>query len=85
MLGIADRAGSLEKGKWADFLVVDPTDFGPVFDPYASLVFVGSTRDVERVYVNGDLKVKGGQLIDHDFSQIRSEVARRVKAPAFAP
>ena len=85
VLGIADRAGSLEKGKWADFLVVDPTDFGPVFDPYASLVFVGSVRDVERIYVNGDLKVQSGRLIEHDFPAIRSEVARRVKAPAFAP
>lgn len=85
VLGIGDRAGSLERGKWADFLVVDPTDFGPVFDPYASLVFVGASKDIERVYVNGDLKVRDGKPVDHDFAQVRNEVTRRVKAPAFAP
>lgn len=85
VVGIADRAGSLERGKWADFLVVDPTDFGPVFDPYASLVFVGASKDIDRVCVNRDLKVRQGALIDHNFPQVRQEVFGRVRAPAFAP
>ena len=39
VLGVSDRLGSLEPGKLADFLVLDPTRFGPIFDVYASLVF----------------------------------------------
>ena len=33
VLGVADRLGSLEKGKLADFLVIDPGEYGHVFDP----------------------------------------------------
>jgi cytosine/adenosine deaminase-related metal-dependent hydrolase len=42
VLGVADRLGSLEVGKLADFLVIDPGEYGHVFDPYATLVFVTS-------------------------------------------
>src|SRR6202012_1823856 len=57
VLGIADKVGSLEPGKQPDFLVIDPTHFAHVFDPYAPLVFVTSQPDLERVYVSGDLMV----------------------------
>ncbi len=40
-IGVADRVGSLEVGKFADLLVVDPTSphTGPIWDPVASHVF----------------------------------------------
>lgn len=81
VLGVADRLGSLAPGKLADFLVLDPSDLGPVFDPYASLVFVAGTRDLVRVYVGGELKVIDGQPIGPAFAQTRAEIARRVKTP----
>jgi len=79
VLGVADRLGSLAPGKLADFLVLDPSDLGPIFDPYASLVFVAGTRDLARVYVGGELKVLNGQTVGPAFAQARAEVAKRVK------
>ena len=80
VLGVADRLGSLERGKFADFLVIDPTRFRTVFDPYASLVFVTAERDLERVYVGGDLLVQNGTLLKQDISKVRAEVNQRVGA-----
>jgi 5-methylthioadenosine/S-adenosylhomocysteine deaminase len=80
VLGVADRLGSLEPGKFADFLMVDPTRFRTVFDPYASLVFVAGERDLERVYVGGDLLVQNGALLKQDMAKVRTEVTRRVGA-----
>jgi 5-methylthioadenosine/S-adenosylhomocysteine deaminase len=80
VLGVADRLGSLEPGKFADFLVIDPTRFRTVFDPYASLVFVAGERDLERVYVGGDLVVENGALCNQDMPKVRTEVNRRVEA-----
>ena len=82
VLGVADRLGSLEPGKFADFLMVDPTRFRTVFDPYASLVFVAGERDLERVYVSGDLLVQNGALLKQDMAKVRTEVNRRVECSA---
>ena len=80
VLGVADKLGSLEPGKFADFLVIDPTRFRTVFDPYASLVFVTDERDLERVYVGGDLLVQNGKLLQQNMAKERAEVTRRVAA-----
>jgi cytosine/adenosine deaminase-related metal-dependent hydrolase len=80
VMGVADRLGSLEKGKYADFLVIDPTRFRTIFDPYASLVFVAGERDLERVYVGGDLLVQNGALVKQDMVKERAEVSKRVAA-----
>jgi 5-methylthioadenosine/S-adenosylhomocysteine deaminase len=80
VLGVADRLGSLEPGKLADFLLIDPTRFRTVFDPYASLVFVANERDLERVYVGGDLLVQNGAFLKQDISKVRAEVKQRVAA-----
>ena len=78
--GVADRLGSLEPGKFADFLVIDPTRFRTIFDPYASLVFVAGERDLERVYVGGDLLVQNGAMLKQDMVKERAEVNKRVAA-----
>jgi 5-methylthioadenosine/S-adenosylhomocysteine deaminase len=80
VLGVADRLGSLEPGKLADFLVIDPTRFRTIFDPYASLVFVAGERDLERVYVGGDLLVQNGAMLKQDMAKERAEVSKRVAA-----
>jgi cytosine/adenosine deaminase-related metal-dependent hydrolase len=78
VLGVADKLGSLEEGKMADFVVVNPMRFGPVTDTYASLVFVADERDLERVYVGGELMVKDGVVLKQDFTKVKGEVGRRV-------
>jgi len=78
VLNVADRLGSLEPGKLADLLVIDPTHFGVVFDPYATLVLVTSQPDLERVYVGGQLEVDHGKLLHQDLAHVEAEVNRRV-------
>jgi 5-methylthioadenosine/S-adenosylhomocysteine deaminase len=78
VLGVADKVGSLEVGKMADFLVIDPRRFGHVFDPYATLVFVTSQPDLERVYVGGELMVERGMPLKQDLDKVQREVDGRV-------
>jgi len=61
LLGVDDRIGSLEVGKYADFVVVDPSapDIGPLWHPVRSYVLACSLRNLKRVYV-------GGELVSHD-------------------
>jgi 5-methylthioadenosine/S-adenosylhomocysteine deaminase len=80
VLGVSNRLGSLEPGKLADFVVVDPSRFGPIFDIYASLVFVAGERDLERVYVGGELLVRNGVLLKQDQGRVKAEVDKRVAA-----
>jgi len=84
VLGVADRLGSLEPGKLADFLVIDPGHLGHVFDPYATLVLVTSQPDLERVYVGGELLVERGNLLHQNLKQVEAEVDRRVASESSA-
>jgi 5-methylthioadenosine/S-adenosylhomocysteine deaminase len=78
VLGVADKLGSLEVGKMADFLVIDPRRFGHIYDPYATLVFVTSQPDLERVYVGGELMVDHGVPLKQDLTKVQREVDGRV-------
>ncbi len=54
--------------------MIDPTRFRTIFDPYASLVFVAGERDLERVYVGGDLLVQNGVMLkQHGEGKSRSK------------
>jgi cytosine/adenosine deaminase-related metal-dependent hydrolase len=61
VLGVADRVGSLEPGKFADFVVVDPRqpDLGPLWHPLDSYVLASSLRNLKAVYVGGVLQHDG--------------------------
>ncbi|PPF42739.1 cytosine deaminase [Pseudoclavibacter sp. AY1F1] len=62
IMGVADRVGSLEVGKFADFVVVDPRspDVGPLWHPVRSYVLAMNPRNLEAVYVGGQLVNRGG-------------------------
>jgi 5-methylthioadenosine/S-adenosylhomocysteine deaminase len=79
-MGVADKVGSLEVGKFADFIVMDPTDFGVVFDPYATLAFMGAQEHLRAVYVGGVLKVDGIRVLAVDYPAVKKEVYERVLA-----
>jgi 5-methylthioadenosine/S-adenosylhomocysteine deaminase len=78
-LGVKNKLGSLEPGKFADFVVINPTRLGAVLeDPYANLVFVTGERDVDKVFVGGEVKVEHGEMLHQDMVGIEKEVRARV-------
>jgi 5-methylthioadenosine/S-adenosylhomocysteine deaminase len=85
VIGEKTRLGSLERGKFADFLVIDPSHFAHVFDPYATLVFVASEQDLARVYVGGVQMTDHGRLLHQDMRRVETEVDRRVAASLKKP
>ena len=76
ILHIDREVGSLEKGKWADFLIVDPRspDTGPVHDPIATYVLACGLRNLKQVYVAGDLVADGIKLVSQDESALRASI-----------
>ncbi|MDX6438844.1 MAG: 8-oxoguanine deaminase [Gaiellaceae bacterium] len=78
-----DDIGSIEPGKCADLAVwaTDGLELGGAADPVAGLVFAGPHR-VDRLYVGGELVVRGGALVRADEGEIAS--AHRVQASRFA-
>ena len=66
VIGASSRVGSLEKGKYADFLIVDPhrMETGPVFDPYGTLVLACGVPNIEKVFVGARLVVDNGVCVD---------------------
>lgn len=80
ILHVEDRLGSLEKGKWADFLVVDPRspDTGPIHDPIATYVLACGLRNLKQVYVGGELVADGITLAKQDEPAIRSQIDTRI-------
>ena len=80
VLGVADKVGSLEVGKFGDILVVDPklVERGPVVDPYAAVVLACNAMNLSKVYVGGDLLVDTYRLQRNNMSKVSREVSARV-------
>lgn len=80
VLQVAGETGSIEPGKRADLLIVDPRQpfTGPVKDVAATLVFACSAANIDQVYVNGVLRVDGGVALGHDLAALAAEVEARV-------
>ena len=82
LLGIDTYVGSLEAGKFADFIVIDPNKpiSGPVWDVAAHLVFACSASNIETVYVGGKAVVKNGDAVGADLAALADEVDARIMA-----
>ncbi|EXJ82171.1 hypothetical protein A1O1_08240 [Capronia coronata CBS 617.96] len=87
-LGLEKEVGSLEVGKKADFIVLDPSGlqccpFDPDqileggVDPLTTVVYSCTGADVKTVLVDGQIVVDGGKLVVADERQIK-EAARKV-------
>jgi len=79
-LQIADKVGSLERGKFADFLIVDyrNPDTGPLHDPVATYVLACGLRNLKQVYVGGRLVADGTRMLSFDEKKVRAEVDARM-------
>ncbi|UFU01826.1 amidohydrolase family protein [Ruania suaedae] len=79
IIGVADQVGSLEMGKRADLLVVDPRrpDVGPLHDPLASYVLSMTLRNLRAVYVGAQqVADDGGAHLSAD-GRLNAEVHER--------
>lgn len=71
-MGIADKTGSLEAGKYADLCAVDLSgiQFQPIYNPISQLVYSNAGSAVTDVWVGGKHLVKRGELSTLNQSQI---------------
>jgi 5-methylthioadenosine/S-adenosylhomocysteine deaminase len=81
VLGIGERVGSLEVGKYADFLVVDPRepDTGPVWDAIGTYVLACGLRNLKAVYVGGKLAASDGKSTNHRAADATRELHARLR------
>ncbi|HHY99044.1 MAG TPA: amidohydrolase [Firmicutes bacterium] len=74
----SDRLGMIAPGRQADLVLIDTQSarWTPLVDVEANLVYCGSERDVDMVFVAGRLVVSGGRILTVD----EREVIRRGEA-----
>jgi cytosine/adenosine deaminase-related metal-dependent hydrolase len=77
-LGLADRIGSIAKGKRADLIMVNTRDIntGPFTDPYYMLVDSAQPWNVDTVMVDGRILKRGGKLTAIDAGKLMAEATK---------
>eukprot|EP01132_Coremiostelium_polycephalum_P007879 gene7879-9698_t len=71
-LGVDNNLGSIEKGKFADFISVKVTS-PPVYDPISHLIYCG-TNQVTNVWVGGKQVVKNSKITTIDEEDLKKRV-----------
>jgi 5-methylthioadenosine/S-adenosylhomocysteine deaminase len=76
--GLADRIGSIEIGKAADFVLFDASvpEWQPLYNPVSNLVYSATGNTVQHVYVDGEQVVRDGRMVRIDERELLREVAR---------
>jgi 5-methylthioadenosine/S-adenosylhomocysteine deaminase len=82
-LGLSERVGVLEAGAQADFVAVSLSGSHqiPTYDPYATLVFATSARDVRLTVIAGREVFREGHLTTVDEERLRArmtEISKKV-------
>ena len=79
-LGAGQELGSTEAGKKADLVIVetDSVNMFPCYNPYSALVYSANASNVDTVMVNGELLVRGKQLVKADLQKIRRELEQEM-------
>jgi len=75
--GLADRIGSIEVGKAADFVLFDATvpEWQPLYNPVSNLVYSATGNTVKDVYIGGEQVVREGRVVRIDETALLHEVA----------
>lgn len=76
-LGLDDAIGSIEAGKRADVVVLDPRDPAcvPQADPQGAVVYSMGSRHVRHVLVGGEFRVRDGRLVGVDVAEVIQEAS----------
>ncbi|RSJ13738.1 TRZ/ATZ family protein [Streptococcus intermedius] len=72
-LGIDDQIGSLEVGKQADFLIIQPkgkVHLYPEENMLSHLIYAAKGNDVKDVYIAGEQVVKNGQVLTVELNNL---------------
>lgn len=75
-LGLGDQVGSLEPGKQADLIIIDPRTLGlwPVNDPITTAL-QATPHDIEAVMIGGQWKKRNRALVGHDLEHLQTQLA----------
>ncbi len=74
-LGLDKEIGSIEPGKRADLVVLDPRDPAcvPQADLHGAVVYSMGSRHVRHVLVGGEFRVRDGRLVGVDVAEVIEE------------
>ena len=74
--GLDDRTGTLTPGKDADIIMLrmDMINVMPVNNAYGAVVLGMDTSNVDTVFVQGQLRKRGGELVDVDLNRVNQLV-----------
>lgn len=75
-LGMGDKIGSLEVGKFADMIAIDVSapELQPMFDPISHVVYAASRENVTHTWVNGRNVLKDRQFTQFDLNGLLETV-----------
>jgi 5-methylthioadenosine/S-adenosylhomocysteine deaminase len=74
-LHLEKEIGSLEKGKRADFLVInrDTLNQIPIYNVYSDLVYATKASDVESVIINGRIVMRNRRLLTLNETTVKND------------
>jgi len=74
--GLAERIGSVELGKAADFVLFDATasEWLPLYNPVSNLVYSATGNTVRDVFIGGNEVVRDGRMVLVDEKALLREV-----------
>lgn len=75
---LEDKLGTIEKGKFADFIIVDTNQphLQPMYDPYIQIVYSAKGLDVDTVVVNGKVLMKNKVVLTVEKEKVL-DIARK--------
>jgi cytosine/adenosine deaminase-related metal-dependent hydrolase len=75
--GLAERIGSIEPGKEADFVLFDATasEWQPLYNPVSNLVYSATGNTAKHVFVGGEQVLRDGRPVRIDQDEVVREVA----------